>query len=108
MPHYPKRVKRVDPVTGAVETLLNVKKPRTMRNIRVPKMEQDFYKGFLGWVYSCISTEVVITYRAGSEIRVIHIYDPMWLVNCSAKDIGCLFINKIHFQCEDREQAMQF
>ena len=105
-PHYPKRVQRVDPVTRVEETILNVKKPKTMKNIPVPKMDQDFYKGFLGWVYSCISTEAVITYRAEREIREIHVYDPMWFVNCSAKDIECLFINKIHFQSEDREQAM--
>ncbi|XP_021975049.1 FK506-binding protein 5-like [Helianthus annuus] len=107
-PHYPKRVQRVDPVTGVEETILNVKKPKAMKNIPVPKMEQDFYKGFLGWVYSCISTEAVITYRAGREIREIYVYDPMWLVNCSAKDMEFLFINKIHFQSEDHEQAMQF
>ncbi|MFS7906648.1 hypothetical protein Hanom_Chr01g00061731 [Helianthus anomalus] len=68
-PHYPKRVQRVDPVTGNVETILNVNKPKAMKNIPVPKMEQEFYKGFMGWVYSCISTEAVITYRAGKEIR---------------------------------------
>ncbi|KAJ0466323.1 hypothetical protein HanIR_Chr14g0670781 [Helianthus annuus] len=107
-PRYPKRVQRVDPETGVTETILNVKKPRTMKTIPIPKMEQDFYKGFLGWVYSCISTEAMITYRAGGEIRHIHVYDPMWLVNCSAKDIECLFINKIHYQLEDKEQAMQF
>ncbi|MFS7915673.1 hypothetical protein Hanom_Chr02g00168021 [Helianthus anomalus] len=56
-------------------------------------MEQEFYKGFMGWVY--ISTEAVITYRAGKEIRKNFVYDPMWLVNCSTKDIECLFINKI-------------
>ncbi|MFS7962589.1 hypothetical protein Hanom_Chr08g00728441 [Helianthus anomalus] len=107
-PHYPKRVQRVNPVTGGVETILNVKRPKTMKNIPVPKMEQEFYKGFMGRVYSCISIEAVITYRARNEIREIFVYDPMWLVNCSAKDIECLFINKIHFQAEDREQAMQF
>ncbi|XP_022024610.1 uncharacterized protein LOC110924946 [Helianthus annuus] len=107
-PHYPKRVRRVNPETGNEEMILNVKKPKVMKNIPVPKMEQEFYKGFMGWVYSCISTEAVITYRAGNEIREIFVYDPMWLVNCSAKDIECLFINKIRFQAEDREQAMQF
>ncbi|XP_021985429.1 uncharacterized protein LOC110881480 [Helianthus annuus] len=107
-PHYQKRVQRVDPVTGIEETILNVKKPKTMKNIPVPKMEQEFYKGFMGWMYSCISTEAVITYKAGKEISEIFVYGPMWLVNCSAKDIECLFINKIHFQSEDREQAMQF
>ncbi|XP_021974572.1 FK506-binding protein 5-like [Helianthus annuus] len=48
-PHYSKRVQRVDPVKGVEETILNVKKPKTMKNVPVPKMEQDFYKGFLGW-----------------------------------------------------------
>ncbi|MFS7986503.1 hypothetical protein Hanom_Chr11g01011061 [Helianthus anomalus] len=106
--HYPKRVTRVDPVTRAVETILNVKKPRTMKNIPMPKMEQEFYKGFMGWVYSCISTEAVITYKAGREITEIHVFDPMCLVNCSAKDIECLFINKIHYQAEDKEQRCSF
>ncbi|MFS7926529.1 hypothetical protein Hanom_Chr04g00298111 [Helianthus anomalus] len=107
-PHYPKRITRADPVTGVEETILNVKKPRTMKTIPVPSMEQEFYKGFIGWVYSCITTKAVITYPAGSELREIYIYDPMWLVNCSTEDIECLFINKIHYQAEDREQAMQF
>ncbi|MFS7986521.1 hypothetical protein Hanom_Chr11g01011301 [Helianthus anomalus] len=107
-PHYPKKVRRVNPETSDVEIILNVKKPKTMMNIPVPKMEQEFYKGFMGWVYSCISTEAVITYRAGKEVREIFVYDPMWLVNCSAKDIECLFVIKIRFQSEDREQAMQF
>ncbi|XP_035845237.1 glutamic acid-rich protein-like [Helianthus annuus] len=48
-PHYPKRVRRVDPETGVEEMILNVKKPKTMKTIPVPSMEQDFYKGFLGW-----------------------------------------------------------
>ncbi|XP_022040465.1 myelin transcription factor 1-like protein [Helianthus annuus] len=64
-PHYPKKVRRVNPETGDVETILNVKRPKAMKNIPVPKMEQEFYKGFMGWVYSCISTEAVIIYRAG-------------------------------------------
>ncbi|XP_021979105.1 triadin-like [Helianthus annuus] len=79
-----------------------------MKTIPMPQMEQEFYKGFIGWVYSCITTEAIITYRAGEEIREIHVCDPMWLVNCSAKDIECLFINKIHYQPADREQAQQF
>ncbi|XP_022019799.1 aspartic and glutamic acid-rich protein-like [Helianthus annuus] len=107
-PHYPKKVQRVDPETGVEETILHVKKPRVIKNIPVPKMEQEFYKGFVCWVYSCISTEAVITYRAENEIREIFVYDPLWLVNCSAKDIECLFVNKIWFKAEDREQAMQF
>ncbi|MFS8021421.1 hypothetical protein Hanom_Chr16g01427211 [Helianthus anomalus] len=106
--HCLNRVTRRDPVTGVEETILNVKKPKTMKTIPVPSMEQEFYIRFMGWVYSCITTEVVITYRAGSGLREIHVYDPKWLVNCPAKDIECLFINKIHYQPEDKEQATQF
>ncbi|MFS7955651.1 hypothetical protein Hanom_Chr07g00645121 [Helianthus anomalus] len=71
-------------------------------------MEQDFYKGFVYWVYRCLSTEVVITYRVENEVRHIHVYNPLWLVNYSAKDIECLFVNKIGFKAGDRDQAMQF
>ncbi|MFS7987178.1 hypothetical protein Hanom_Chr11g01019431 [Helianthus anomalus] len=71
-------------------------------------MEQDFHKGFVCWIYSCLSTEAVITYKAENEVRHIYVYDPLWLVNCSAKDIECLFVNKICYKAEDKEQAMQF
>ncbi|MFS7968222.1 hypothetical protein Hanom_Chr09g00794931 [Helianthus anomalus] len=107
-PHYPKKVRRVNPETGNEETILHVKKPRVMKNIPVPKMEQEFYKGFVCWVYSGLSTEAVITYRVENEVREIFLYDSLWLMNCSAKDIECLFVNKIWFKAEDREQAMQF
>ncbi|XP_022009660.1 uncharacterized protein LOC110908707 [Helianthus annuus] len=107
-PHRPRCVQRVDPVSGITETILNVKPPRTMTTIPMPEMEQDFYKGFIDWVYNCITTEAIITYRAGGELRNIHVYDPMWLVNCSAKDIECLFIHKIRYSPADKEQALQF
>ncbi|KAJ0546412.1 hypothetical protein HanIR_Chr08g0360661 [Helianthus annuus] len=107
-PHRPRRIQRVDPVTGVTETILNVKPPRTMTTIPMPEMEQDFYKGFIDWVYSCLTTEAIITYRAGGELRYIRVYDPMWLVNCSAKDIECLFIHKIRYKAEDKDQAQQF
>ncbi|MFS7996072.1 hypothetical protein Hanom_Chr12g01125541 [Helianthus anomalus] len=71
-------------------------------------MEQDFHKGFVYWVYSCLSTEAVITYKVEDEVRYISVYDPLGLVNCSAKDIECLFVNKIGFKAEDKDQAMQF
>ncbi|KAM0049181.1 hypothetical protein Hdeb2414_s0008g00282891 [Helianthus debilis subsp. tardiflorus] len=107
-PHYPKRVQRFNPETGVEETILNVKPPRMMKTIPMPQMEQEFYKGFMGWVYSSITTEAIINYRAVEEIREIHVYDLMWLINCSAKDIECLFINKIRNQSADKEQAQQF
>ncbi|MFS8023733.1 hypothetical protein Hanom_Chr16g01454941 [Helianthus anomalus] len=71
-------------------------------------MKQNFHEGFICWVYSCITTEAIIEFRVGNEIRNIHVYDPMWLVNCSAKDIECLFVNKIGYRAEDRDQALQF
>ncbi|MFS7936115.1 hypothetical protein Hanom_Chr05g00411641 [Helianthus anomalus] len=71
-------------------------------------MEQDFRTGFLYWVYTCLTTEAVIIYRVENEVRYIHVYDPLWLVKCSAKDIECLFVNKIGFKVEDKDQAMQF
>ncbi|MFS7905107.1 hypothetical protein Hanom_Chr01g00043851 [Helianthus anomalus] len=107
-PHYLKKVRRVNPETGNVETILKIKKPKVLKNIPVLKMEQDLYTGFIYWVYSCLSTEVVITYRVENEVRYIHVFDPLWLVNCSAKDIECLFVNKIGFKVEDKDQAMQF
>ncbi|MFS7948733.1 hypothetical protein Hanom_Chr06g00563361 [Helianthus anomalus] len=107
-PHQPKKVKRVDPATGIEETILQIKKPRVLKNIPLPKMEHDFHKGFLCWVYSCLSTEAVITYKLENEIRYIHLYNPMWIINCSAKDIECLFMRKICFKAEDKDQAMQF
>ncbi|MFS8021999.1 hypothetical protein Hanom_Chr16g01434231 [Helianthus anomalus] len=47
--NYPKKVKKIDPVTGIEETILQIKKPRVIKNIPLPKMEQDFHKGFLCW-----------------------------------------------------------
>ncbi|MFS8007267.1 hypothetical protein Hanom_Chr14g01259001 [Helianthus anomalus] len=32
----------------------------------------------------------------------------MWLVNCSKKDIDCLFYNKIVYAMPDKVQAMQY
>ncbi|MFS7929009.1 hypothetical protein Hanom_Chr04g00327541 [Helianthus anomalus] len=65
-PHYPRKVRRVNPETGNEEKILHVKKPRVIKNIPMPRMEQEFYKGF------------------------------------------SVFLNKILFKAEDREQAMQF
>ncbi|MFS8001883.1 hypothetical protein Hanom_Chr13g01195551 [Helianthus anomalus] len=106
--HYPKKVRKINPVIGSEETILKIKKSRVIKNIPLPKIEQDFHKGFLCWVYSCLSTETVITYRVENEVRHIYVYDPLWLVNCSAKDIECLFMNKVGFKAEDKEQAMLF
>ncbi|MFS7963304.1 hypothetical protein Hanom_Chr08g00736521 [Helianthus anomalus] len=55
-----------------------------------------------------MSTEAVIEYRVGNEITNIHLYDLMWIVNCSSKDIECLFLNKIGYKAKDKELALQF
>ncbi|XP_022014813.1 uncharacterized protein LOC110914321 [Helianthus annuus] len=107
-PHLPKKVKRIDPVTGIEETILQIKKPRVLKNIPLPKMEQNFHEGFVCWVYSCMTTEAVIVYKVGNDSRYIHLYDPMWIVNFSTKDIECLFVNKIGYKAEDKDQALQF
>ncbi|XP_021996495.1 uncharacterized protein DDB_G0283697-like [Helianthus annuus] len=57
---------------------------------------------------SCMTTETVIVYKVGNESKYIHLYDPMWIVNCYAKDIECLFVNKIGYKAEDKDQALQF
>ncbi|XP_035845253.1 trichohyalin-like [Helianthus annuus] len=46
--------------------------------------------------------------RTTGEGRRISILDPMWLVNCSKKDIDCLFVNKIIYDKKDKEIAMQY
>ncbi|MFS7999544.1 hypothetical protein Hanom_Chr12g01167551 [Helianthus anomalus] len=107
-PHYPKKVKKIDPVSDIKETILQIKKPIVIKNILLPKMEQDFHKGFLCRVYSCMSTEAVITYKVENEVRYIHLYDPMCIVNCSVKEIECLFVNKIGYKAEHKDQALQF
>ncbi|MFS7909562.1 hypothetical protein Hanom_Chr02g00096021 [Helianthus anomalus] len=71
-------------------------------------MEHNFHEGFVCWVYSCMTTEAMIVYKVGNESRDIHLYDPMWIVNCSVKDIECLFVNKIGYKAEDKDQALQF
>ncbi|MFS7912783.1 hypothetical protein Hanom_Chr02g00133941 [Helianthus anomalus] len=99
---------RVDPVTGIEETILHVKKPKVIKNIPVPKMEQDFHTGFLYWVYSCLTTEAVITYRVENEVRYISVNDPLWLVNCLAKDIECFFVKRLDLKLKIKTRQCNF
>ncbi|MFS7912637.1 hypothetical protein Hanom_Chr02g00132261 [Helianthus anomalus] len=78
-PHRPKRIEKIDPVTGEK-----------------------------GWVLNPRTIEAVITLFDGKEWRYIHVLDPMWLVNYSKKDIECLFFNKIMYYEADKEQAHKF
>ncbi|MFS7917526.1 hypothetical protein Hanom_Chr03g00190101 [Helianthus anomalus] len=46
--------------------------------------------------------------KKSRESRRISVLDPMWLVNCSKKDIDCLFYNKIVYENPDKVQAQQY
>ncbi|MFS7912588.1 hypothetical protein Hanom_Chr02g00131731 [Helianthus anomalus] len=71
-------------------------------------MEQDFYRDFKGWVFNPKTCEAVIMLFDGKTWRYIHVLDPMWLVNCSKKDIECLFFNKIMYYEANKEQALRY
>ncbi|MFS7936744.1 hypothetical protein Hanom_Chr05g00419371 [Helianthus anomalus] len=68
-------------------------------------MEQDFYDLFEGWLYNETTAEAVISLfdKSTGKSRRISVLDPMWLVNCSKKDIDCLFYNKIVYEKRDKE-----
>ncbi|MFS8003378.1 hypothetical protein Hanom_Chr13g01213271 [Helianthus anomalus] len=63
-------------------------------------MEHDFYEDFQGWMYNQSTSEAMISLfdKKTGESRRINVLDPMWLVNCSKKDIECLFYNKIVYE----------
>ncbi|MFS7967578.1 hypothetical protein Hanom_Chr09g00787371 [Helianthus anomalus] len=108
-PHYPKRIVKVDPVTGEKDITLHIKRPRCRKNVPLKEMEQDFYKDFKEWVYNPSTCEAVITIQDEKCIwRYIQVLDPMWLVHCSKKDIECLFFNKIMYYPADKKQTMQY
>ncbi|MFS7946078.1 hypothetical protein Hanom_Chr06g00531801 [Helianthus anomalus] len=98
-PHRLKCTVNVDPVTWEKDITLHVRRPRCMKNMPLKEMEQDFYKDFKGWVLNPNPCESVIKLFDGktSLWRYIHVLDPMWLVNCSKKDIECFFFNKIMY-----------
>ncbi|MFS8024320.1 hypothetical protein Hanom_Chr16g01461851 [Helianthus anomalus] len=70
-------------------------------------MEQDFHEDFKGWLYNQSTAEAVISLydKKTGETRRINVLDPMWLFNCSKKDLDCLFFNKIVYDGPDRVQA---
>ncbi|MFS7929774.1 hypothetical protein Hanom_Chr04g00336421 [Helianthus anomalus] len=73
-------------------------------------MEKNFHEDFQGWLYNQSTAEAVISLFDNSTglSRRISVLDPMWLVNCSKKDIDCLFDNKIVYEKPDKVQAMQY
>ncbi|MFS7997429.1 hypothetical protein Hanom_Chr12g01141651 [Helianthus anomalus] len=108
-PHYPEQVVIYDPITGEKDITLKIKPPRCVQNMPLRAMEQDFHEDFKGWLYNQSTTEIVISLydKKTGETRRINVLDPMWLVNCSKKDIDCLFFNKIVYEGPDRAQAQQ-
>ncbi|KAJ0927045.1 hypothetical protein HanRHA438_Chr04g0178251 [Helianthus annuus] len=108
-PRFPKQI-----VTylenGEKDITLDVKPPRCLKNMPLRAIEQDFRDIFLAWLYNPSTAEAVISLydKSTGESRKICILDPMWLVNCSKKDIDCLFVNKIVYDKKDKEIAMQY
>ncbi|MFS8007666.1 hypothetical protein Hanom_Chr14g01263761 [Helianthus anomalus] len=57
----------------------------------------------------CTAEAVISLYdKSTGKSRRISVLDPMWLVNCSKKDIECLFYNKIVYEKPDKVQAQQY
>ncbi|MFS7911133.1 hypothetical protein Hanom_Chr02g00114461 [Helianthus anomalus] len=73
-------------------------------------MEQDFSEDFQGLMYNESTMEAVISLydKSTGKSRRISVLDPMWLVNCSKKDIDRLFYNKIVYENPDKVQAIQY
>ncbi|MFS7946112.1 hypothetical protein Hanom_Chr06g00532221 [Helianthus anomalus] len=109
-PQYPKQDIKIDPVTGEKYITLILKRPRCLKNMPLRVMEQDLYEDFQGWMYYQSTAEAVISLfdKKTRESRRIDVLYPMWLVNCSKKDIECLFFNKIVYDAPDKVQAQQY
>ncbi|MFS7928945.1 hypothetical protein Hanom_Chr04g00326741 [Helianthus anomalus] len=87
-PHKPKQNVKIDPVTGEKDITLKIKLPRCLR--------------------ICPEARITLFDAKTGNCRCIHILDPMWLVNCSKKDIDYLFFKKIVYNEPDKVQAQQF
>ncbi|KAF5821136.1 hypothetical protein HanRHA438_Chr01g0010681 [Helianthus annuus] len=108
-PHFPQQIVRTLE-SGEKDITLDIKPPSCLKNMPLRAMEQDFHDEFEGWLYNQTTAEAIISLNNKStrEVRRICVLDPMWLVNCSKKDIDCLFYNKIVYERTDREQALQY
>ncbi|MFS8021209.1 hypothetical protein Hanom_Chr16g01424771 [Helianthus anomalus] len=89
------KIVKIDQITREKDITLHVRHPRCLKNMPLREMEQDFYKDFKGWIFN------------PSDWRHIDVLDPMWLVNCSKKDIECLFFNKIVYNEVNKHQAQR-
>ncbi|MFS7894251.1 hypothetical protein Hanom_Chr00s001439g01682491 [Helianthus anomalus] len=71
-------------------------------------MEQYIFESFKWWYKNSRTGEAVIVLCEEKVWRTILIYDPMWIVNMSEKDIEIVFFNHSYFDHKDIEQALQF
>ncbi|MFS7963246.1 hypothetical protein Hanom_Chr08g00735811 [Helianthus anomalus] len=108
-PQYPKQIVTILE-SREKDITLDIKPPRCLKNMPLRAMEQDFHKDFQGWLYNQSTTEAVISLfdKSAGASRRISVLDPMWLVNCSKKDIDCLFYNKIVYEKPNKVQAIQY
>ncbi|MFS7979235.1 hypothetical protein Hanom_Chr10g00925001 [Helianthus anomalus] len=77
-----------------------------MTVIRLLKMLHDFLGNMRLWCYDSGTTEAVIVFK--DDTPNFRIFDSMWIVNISKKDIARLFHNEIFHDDEDTRQAMKF
>ncbi|KAM0012684.1 hypothetical protein Hdeb2414_s0049g00749991 [Helianthus debilis subsp. tardiflorus] len=108
-PQFPKRIVKYTE-KGEKDVTLDVKPPKCLKSMPLRAIEQDFYDLFQAWLYNPSTAEAVISLynKDTGEARRICILDPMWLVNCSKKDIDCLFVNKIIYDKKDKAIAQQY
>ncbi|XP_035834014.1 putative leucine-rich repeat-containing protein DDB_G0290503 [Helianthus annuus] len=108
-PQFPKRIVKYT-AKGEKDVTLDVKPPKCLKSMPLRAIEQDFYDLFQAWLYNPSTAEAVISLydKDAGEARKICILDPMWLVNCSKKDIDCLFVNKIIYDKKDKAIAQQY
>ncbi|XP_035843881.1 uncharacterized protein LOC118490381 [Helianthus annuus] len=108
-PQFPKRIVKYK-AKGEKDVTLDVKPPKCLKSMPLRAIEQDFYDLFQAWLYNPSTAEAVISLydKDTGEARKICILDPMWLVNCSKKDIDCLFVNKIIYDKKDKAIAQQY
>ena len=111
-PQYPKRIvhkKDIDQITGMPKVTLKYKPPRVLKKIPLLPIPQHFAKDFIWWYYDWKIAEAVIVLKDGEKnFKKIHIFDPMWLINCSHEDIIMLFYNPIYSEVKDAEQAGKY
>ncbi|KAF5775111.1 hypothetical protein HanXRQr2_Chr13g0608371 [Helianthus annuus] len=108
-PQFPKRIVKYTE-KGEKDITLDVKPPKCLKSMPLRAIEQDFFDLFQAWLYNPSTAEAVISLydKTTGEARRICILDPMWLVNCSKKDIDCLFVNKIIYDKKDKAIGQQY